>query len=140
MSNILGVPSTPNLDAIRITTQAGGALAYANVDSWLNPNIDNPLEDATVVDVYIEQVSFYVNRVRGLIGPQPLAPSEPPERMRAMLSVPQAFYIVLYEGGAESGSRILRDQGISKEEFRQLEYFFIPINLNEHSSLIIVSP
>jgi len=140
MSNVPGVPSTPNLDAIRITTQAGGTLTYANVDSWLSPNIDNPLEDATVVDVYIEQVSFYINRVRGLIGAQPLSPSEPPGLMRAMLSVPQAFYNALHEGGTESGSRILRTQGISKGEFRQLEYFFIPINLNEHSSLIIVSP
>jgi hypothetical protein len=98
------------------------------------------LEDATVVDVYIEQVSFYINRVRGLIGAQPLSPSEPPGLMRAMLSVPQAFYNALHERGTESGSRILRTQGISKGEFRQLEYFFILINLNEHSSLIIVSP
>jgi hypothetical protein len=131
MPNIPKPLAAANPNAVFITTQAGGTLTYYNVDKWLNPNIDNPIEDAKVVDVYMEQVCFYVNNARGLIGPA---------KMRAVLSQPQSFYEALLKRGPEAGSAMLRANEISKEEFQQLEYFFIPMNLNEHSSLIVISP
>lgn len=129
MSNLLGAPAAFNLHDIRIKTQAGGTLTYSNVSNWQNPCLENPLEDSKVVDAYVEQVCFYVNRVRKLNSPQ-----------RAMLSLPQSFYEVLQKEGVQAGCMLFRTARISKEEFQQLEYFFVPINFNEHSSLIIISP
>jgi hypothetical protein len=126
--------SDPN--SICVRTQAGGTLTNKNVYNWLNPNQDNPIEDSKVVDVYIEQVCYYVNRNMELVEPDPR-----PNGMRAVLSQPQAFYKTIFElGGEVAGSQMLRTAGITGEEFRQLEYFFMPISFNEHSCLIIISP
>lgn len=125
-----------NADDIRIRTQAGGTLTNSNVDNWLNPNEDNPMKDDKVVDVYVQQVCYYINRSRGLI-----EADGRPNAMRAVLSQPQAFYNTIFEKGGEiTGSEILRRAGITREEFRQLEYFFMPISFNEHSCLLIISP
>ena len=126
----------PDPNGIRIRTQAGGTLTNLNVHNWLNPNSDNPMEDDKVVDVYVEQVCYHVNRCRGLI-----EPDGHPNGMRAMLSQPQAFYHTIFPlGGEVEGSEMLRIAGITSEEFQQLEYFFMPISFNEHSCLIVISP
>jgi hypothetical protein len=125
--------SDPN--GIPLLTQAGGILTNQNVHNWLNLNQDNPMEDNKVVGVYIEQVCHYVNRNRRLI-----EPDDHPNGMRAMLPQPQAFYNAIFHlGGEVAGSRILREAGITREEFRQFEYFFMPISFNEHSCLIAIS-
>jgi hypothetical protein len=127
----------PNPDGIRIRTQAGGILTNLNVHNWLNASdLYHPMEDDKVVDVYVEQVCYYVNRCRGLI-----EPDGRPNNMRAMLSQPQAFYNTIVPlGGEVEGSEMLRTAGITRVEFGQLEYFFMPISFNEHSCLVVISP
>jgi hypothetical protein len=126
----------PNAEEIRIRTEAGGTLTNRNVGNWLDPSEDNPMEDDKVVDVYIEQVCYFVNRSRELI-----QPDGRPNGMRAVLSQPQAFYNTVFEKGGEViGSQMLRTAGITRKEFQQLEYFFMPISFNEHSCLIVISP
>lgn len=136
MSNVPGASNAADPKAIRIRSQAGGTLTNQNVDAWLDPSEINPMSDSSVVDVYIEQVCYYVNQSRGLIGPD-----APPGCMRAVLSQPQTFYQTLQSDGGEiGGSQMLRAAGISPAEFRQLEIFFVPIDFNEHSSLVVISP
>jgi hypothetical protein len=64
-----------------------------------------------------------------------------PNAMRAMLSQSHTFYLQIVRiGGERLGSLMLRDAGISNAEFRQLDYFFIPIILRNHACFIAVSP
>lgn len=131
---------------IAIRLAAGGTLTHQQVAYWLDPPANcnnNPLQDCDrVIEVYIEQVCYTINRSKGVVRrnnrPEPQNAIPP---MRAMLSQPHSFYhtIAQHEGEIQ-GSAMLRADHISPAEFAQLEYFFVPIYWNAHSCLIAVSP
>jgi hypothetical protein len=122
--------------SISCRTPAGTGATKAELLDWIDDDrVSNPAL-GRIVEVYIEQLCYYVNKSKGIIGA-----NAPGNLLRAMLSVPQSFYTEISGNGNMAGaSQLLRSVGITAVEFAQLEYFFIPIEYGEHSSLLAVSP
>jgi hypothetical protein len=112
---------------IVLRTRAGGQVDKATFDRFKN---DVMFSRGHIIDVYLQQLCFYINQSRGVVAPN-----------RAMLVQPQAFYnTILPPGGEVQGSQQLRAAGVTAAEFAQLEYFFTPVEFNAHTNLIAISP
>jgi hypothetical protein len=115
-----------------LQTQAGGSLTKEEIQEWANDDVVSFPKMGRLIDVYIEQLCHYINALPAF-GPGPA--------FRRMFMMPQSWYTTIVPlDGEVAGQALLRAAGVSAAEFRQLEYFFVPMEFNEHSSLVAISP
>lgn len=133
---------------------SGGTVTHRDLVEWYD--IANGIPVGRVVEVYIQMVVHHRNRI-----PNNHIPQGIPE----MIVVPHSFYnnIALPEAQQPAGRRAASDElrnnglnapplangqanlagaqfNVDQQQFRQVQYLFVPIHYNGHSSLLVISP
>jgi hypothetical protein len=132
IKNVQALPGGPG--TIVVNPTAGGAVTKLQMEDWAS---HRETSDSPIVEIYLRMICHHVNTQAGLIGP-----GTPPNAVPDIIMLSSQAYNRMLEnpGGHILAAIELQDAGITRAIFQRIQYVFIPMHVNGHWALIVVSP
>lgn len=134
LNSVRSLPGNPDQVIIR-SPGTGITVEKWELEQWADPN---DTTDNSIVDLYLGMICNYVNlhaggviRQGGVFPAPPDVYYEPSRFYRGLLDLP---------GGHILAAIDLEANGVNTDMFRQIQYFFLPMAVQAHWSLVVISP